>query len=67
MLLAKLVLTRRRTAYLVNVSRGPTVDTNALVKALQYNEIAGAALDVLEGEPGVYAAVQSHTDRRYPG
>lgn len=57
-LLIELVLTRRRTAYLVNVSRGPTVDTNALVEALRYNEIAGAALDVLEGEPGVYTAAQ---------
>src|SRR2546423_4145372 len=34
------------TAYLVNTSRGPVVDENALAKALRQNVIAGAALDV---------------------
>jgi glyoxylate reductase len=41
----------KRTAYLVNVSRGPMVDEVALVKALREGWIAGAALDVFENEP----------------
>lgn len=40
-----------RTAYLVNVSRGPVVDTGALVDALATGAIAGAALDVTDPEP----------------
>ncbi len=38
-------------AWLVNVARGPHVDTPALVEALQRNQIGGAALDVTEPEP----------------
>ena len=37
--------------YLVNVGRGSVVDTDALAKCLVENVIAGAALDVFEGEP----------------
>lgn len=39
------------TAFLVNNSRGPVVDENAVVTALKENWIAGAALDVYEKEP----------------
>ena len=41
----------KKTAYLINTSRGPVVDENALYHALMHNEIAGAALDVYETEP----------------
>jgi lactate dehydrogenase-like 2-hydroxyacid dehydrogenase len=39
--------------YLVNVGRGTVVDTAALIAALQSNRIAGAGLDVVEGEPSL--------------
>jgi glyoxylate reductase len=39
------------TAYLINSSRGPVVNEEALAKALKEKVIAGAALDVFEKEP----------------
>lgn len=41
----------KSTAYFINISRGPVVDTDALVDALQTGEIAYAALDVTDPEP----------------
>ena len=41
----------KRTAYLINTSRGKVIDTDALVKALREGWIAGAGLDVFEEEP----------------
>lgn len=43
--------------YLVNIARGSVVDTDALIHALSEGRIAGAGLDVVDGEPVVPAAL----------
>ncbi|MEU4806293.1 D-isomer specific 2-hydroxyacid dehydrogenase family protein [Actinosynnema sp. NPDC023587] len=46
-------------AYVINTGRGALLDTEALVSALSDGRLGGAALDVLEGEDGIF-----YTDRR---
>lgn len=44
----------KRTAFIVNTSRGPVIDEQALAWALRERLIAGAALDVYEREPAIH-------------
>ena len=46
----------RRGAVVVNTGRGSLLDTEALIPALESGKLGGAALDVLEGEEGIFYA-----------
>jgi D-3-phosphoglycerate dehydrogenase len=48
---AKTLSWMKPTAYLINTSRGPMVDAEALAEALRKKQIAGAAIDVYDREP----------------
>ena len=50
----KAIARMKRSAYLVNTSRGPVIDEEALAWALQQHLLAGAALDVYENEPVIH-------------
>ncbi len=43
----------KKSAYIINTSRGPVIDEKALIKALSDGIIAGAGLDVYENEPEI--------------
>ena len=45
------------TAYLINTARGEIVDEHALIQALSFETIGGAALDVFDGEPRIAPAL----------
>jgi D-specific alpha-keto acid dehydrogenase len=46
-------------AFIINTGRGSLLDTEALVSALESGRLGGAALDVLEGEEGIFYADRS--------
>jgi len=48
----------KRTAYLINTSRGPVINENDLVAALESGRIAGVALDVFEKEPAIHPGLR---------
>jgi D-specific alpha-keto acid dehydrogenase len=47
-------------AFVINTGRGSLIDTAALVQALERGALGGAALDVLEGEEGIFYADYSN-------
>jgi D-specific alpha-keto acid dehydrogenase len=49
----------KKGAFVINTGRGSLLDTDALLSALEGGKLGGAALDVVEGEEGIF-----YTDRR---
>ncbi|OZE82868.1 lactate dehydrogenase [Rhodococcus sp. 15-649-2-2] len=51
----------KRGAFVINTGRGSLIDTSSLVDALEDRRLGGAALDVLEGEEGIFYADRRST------
>ncbi|HEU0051166.1 MAG TPA: D-glycerate dehydrogenase [Patescibacteria group bacterium] len=57
----------KKTAFLVNTSRGPIIDETALLHALKSKRIAGAGLDVYECEPAIDCNIHDRlTLKKFP-
>lgn len=56
----------KKEALLINTARGALVDTGALTDALRGGKIGGAALDVLEGEEGIFYSDCTHKALGHP-
>lgn len=52
----KRIARMKHDAFIVNTGRGSLLDTEALISALERGRLGGAALDVLEGEDGIFYA-----------
>lgn len=52
----------RPGSLLINVSRGPIIDNDALIDALERGHLSGAALDVIDGEPDPPRALADRED-----
>ena len=52
----------KKTAFLINTSRGPVVEEKALLRALRTKRIAGAALDVFECEPAIDCDIRDNLE-----
>ncbi|MGE4232697.1 MAG: 2-hydroxyacid dehydrogenase [Bacteriovoracia bacterium] len=51
----------KQSAYIINTSRGEIIDELALIKALNKNQISGAALDVFCNEPNLKPQLRAHS------